>query len=432
MLNITEFLALLKDSVLMSYWATDTLVAVYPFTRQPDGNEVVIGQLDTAVFLVIPSEALELLDCLAIGMTVGQAQLFYQQKYDEVPDIEDLLNLLESKGFVRPLIAGNFMEITATNPSHLISRHRKPKSLNYHFVNFPQSLARKLFSRPMLVSSGVLIGLAICAIAVDPAIIPDWNAYFFPKNWALMSLLLMVMGFLRVFLHEMAHLIAARSLGIFSRLGISHRLWILVAETDMTGIWAVPRKQRYLPLLAGPLLDAISSSVLLLVFFADNRGWILLPGLIGQLGQAILLTYLLGILWQCYFFVRTDFYYVIANFFRCKNLMKDTEIFLHNQLGQIIHSIRQVDQSHIKASEMRVIRVYAIVWLLGRALAFSSLLFIGVPVFWNYCLAFFTALGSGIQIQHYKFIDALIIGLIFIPQLIGFWLWITSRRKAKG
>jgi hypothetical protein len=200
----------------------------------------------------------------------------------------------------------------------------------------------------------------------------------------------------------------------------------------MTGIWAVPRKQRYLPFMAGPLLDAISSSILILIFFAHHRGWVVLPGLMWQLSRAMLLTYLLGILWQCYFFVRTDFYYVIANFFRCKSLMKDTEIFLRNQLGRIIHSIRKVDQSHIRASEMRVIRIYALVWLLGRAIAFSSLLFIGIPVLWNYCLAFFAALGSGIQIQHYKFIDVLIIGLISIPQLIGFWLWITSKHRVRG
>lgn len=413
----------------MNRWATDTLVAVYPFTRQSDGDEVVIGQLDTAIFLVVPSEAVELLDCLAMGMTVGQARLFYQQKYGEVPDMEDLLNLLESKGFVSPLAAVN---MAAINSSPFIAKHKKRNLVGYHFTNFPQSLARKLFSRQLLLSGGVLIGLAICAVIVEPSTIPDWSAFFFPHNWVMMSFLLMIIGCVRVFLHEMAHLVAARSVGIFSRLGISNRLWILVAETDMTGIWAIPRNQRYLPLLAGPLLDAISSSILILILFAHYRGWLVLPGLIWQISRATLLTYLLGILWQCYFFVRTDFYYVIANFFRCKSLMKDTEIFLGNQWGRIIHSRRKVDQSHIKASEMRVIRIYAIVWLLGRAMAFSSLLLIGIPLLWNYCLAFLAALSGGFQIQNYKFLDILLIGLMFIPQLMGFWLWITSREKVRG
>ncbi len=112
--------------------------------------------------------------------------------------------------------------------------------------------------------------------------------------------------------------------------------------------------------------------------------------------------------------------------------MKDTEIFLRNQLGRIIPSLRKVDQSHITASEMRVIRIYAIVWLLGRAMALGSLWFIAIPVLWNYCLAFFAALSSGIQIQHHKFIDVLIIGLMLIPQLIGFWLWITNKRQVRG
>jgi hypothetical protein len=52
-----------------------------------------------------------------------------------------------------------------------------------------------------------------------------------------MQLLVMVIGYATVFLHEMAHLVAARgAVGVSSRLGISHRLWYLVAETDMTGV----------------------------------------------------------------------------------------------------------------------------------------------------------------------------------------------------
>ena len=58
-----------------------------------------------------------------------------------------------------------------------------------------------------------------------------------------------------IFVHELAHLIAARAVGVNSRMGISHRLWYLVAETDLTGLWSVTRNQRYLPMLAGMIVD---------------------------------------------------------------------------------------------------------------------------------------------------------------------------------
>lgn len=416
----------------MGRWVTDTRVAVYLFTRQPDGNEVVIGRSDTAVFLVLPSDAVELLDYLAVGKTVGQAQSLYHEKYGEVPDMEDFLDLLERKGFVRPLAAGGSDQTAVAMKTTDLLRPVAPKPVRYHFAKFPQSLARRLFSRQVLVSCGVLIGLALAAITVDPSIVPGWSAYFFSENFTLMSLILMMMGSVTVFLHEMAHLVAARAVGVSSRLGISNRMWILVAETDITGIWGVPRNQRYLPLLAGPLLDAVSASALTLIFFAQSRGWVVLHPVVFQLGRAMLLTYLLRLLWQCYFFVRTDFYYVIANFFRCKSLMKDTEAFLLNQMAQIIRSVRTVDQSHIRAAEMRVIRWYALVCLMGRTAALGSLIFISIPLIWNYYLAIFAALSAGYNANPYAFIDALLIVLlVFAPQGVGFWLWIRSFRIAQ-
>ncbi|MBA2377691.1 MAG: hypothetical protein H0V75_16470 [Rubrobacter sp.] len=416
----------------MGHWAVDTLVSVYPFTRQPDGDEVIIGHLDTAVFLVLPSDALELLDFLAVGKTVGQAQSLYQEKYSEVPDMNDFLDTLERKGFVRFLAVGESDQTAvAIKTSPVILRPTPTKPVRYHFAKFPQSLARRLLSRPILVSCGVLIGLALSAIAVEPSVMPGWSAYFFNKNLTLMGLILMMVSLIKVFLHEMAHLVAARAVGVSSRLGISNRMWVLVAETDMTGIWGVPRKQRYLPLLAGPLLDAVCASALTLILFAYSRGWLVLHLVVFQLSRAMLLTYLLGLLWQCYFFVRTDFYYVVANFFNCKSLMKDTEIFLHNQMARIIPSLRKVDQSHIGALEMQVIRWYALVWLIGRAAAVASLIFIGIPLIWNYYLAIFAASRNGYQANHYAFIDALIMAVMLIPQIVGFWLWILNSRTIR-
>jgi putative peptide zinc metalloprotease protein len=408
----------------MGQYTGDILVAVYPFTRQSEGEEVVIGRTDTAVFLVLPSDAVELLDYLADGKTVSQALSLYQEKYGEVPDIEELLDFLEGKGFV---------QLREKNGNTaFVSSAEKPTQLRFHFANFPRSLAQRLFSRSVLVSCGVVIGLALLAIALDPSIVPGWGAHFFPKNLTLMRLVLITMSYLVLFLHEMAHLIAARAVGVSSRMGISNRLWILVAETDMTGIWGVPRNQRYLPFVAGSLLDAVSASILTLILFAHSHAWLVLPPVVFLLSRAMLLTYLLGLLWQCYFFVRTDFYYVIGNFFRCKSLMKDTEVYLRNQLARFIPSVRKVNQSHIPAFERRVIRIYAILWLVGRIAAFGGLIFISIPLMWHYYLAVFGVLSAGYQTNTYAFIDALLmLLLVFTPRGIGFWLWIRSFRSSQ-
>ncbi|MBW4575437.1 MAG: hypothetical protein KME08_09160 [Aphanothece sp. CMT-3BRIN-NPC111] len=412
--------------------ASDTLVSVYPFIRQPDGEDVVIGRSDTGVFLVLPLDAVELLDYLSEGKTVGQAQSLYQEKYGEVPDINELLEVLELNGLVQILGTDKY-ELTATlRKTNSQQRSAQPKPIRYHFSQFPQALAQKIFSRQVLIGSGVVIGLGLLAVTIDPSIIPGWKAYFFKENVTLMLLLLTLINFTAVFLHEMAHLIAARAVGVSCRLGFSNRLWILVAETDMTGVWGVPRSQRYLPFLAGPLLDAVSASILLLVLFAQKQSWFALHPVIFQLAQTMLLSYLLALLWQCYFFVRTDFYYVIANFFNCKSLMKDTGVFLQNQMPQFIRRTRKIDQSHIPAAEMRAIRWYALIYVLGRIVAGYCLILISIPLMWNYLVLLVTTLSAGYQANPYAFMDALVIVLLSLPlQVAGLWLWIRSSRNNK-
>src|SRR5271170_5592159 len=84
----------------MSKYSNETLVRVCPFARREEGDEVTIGDVRRHVFLTIPTEALVILDGLAEGQTVAQAQDCYQQRYGEAPDIEDFLEALESAGFV--------------------------------------------------------------------------------------------------------------------------------------------------------------------------------------------------------------------------------------------------------------------------------------------------------------------------------------------
>lgn len=414
-------------------YTADVAVQVYPFTRQTDGEEIVIGRADTVVFLALPPDAIELLDHLADGKTVGQAQQLYQAKYGEIPDMEDFLVLLEQKGFVKAQCAPSSLLVTSDGNLASSTSNQIPAPVRFHFANFPLPLAQALYSRPIVLAAGAIITLALVCVVAEPALIPGWDAFLFTEHLTLMRVSLTLLSYFTIFLHEMAHLVAARSVGVSSRLGISHRLWFWVAETDMTGVWGVPKRQRYLPFLAGPLLDATSAALIILVTFAATYGWLALSPVVFRLAEAMLLVYLLRLLWQCYFFIRTDFYFVIANFFKCKNLMQDTQVFLLNQLRRCIGSGKITDQTYIPATEMRVIQCYALVWLVGRSLAFGTLFFITIPLIYNYTLVIGAALGRGYTADPYGFVDALVMGMLFfVPLVAGFWLWIRSLLKQKG
>jgi putative peptide zinc metalloprotease protein len=406
----------------MATYTSDARVVVRPFTRQQEAEETVIGRPETSVFLVLPNDAIEILDELASGKTVGEAQAEYQQKYGEIPEMEEFLGYLESKGFVDPWRDGG--------PPAEAPQEPGPAAVRFHFTNIPQAFAQRIFNRRTLAACGVLISLGIVVLALQPSLFPSWKDLFFRQHMSAITLTVIALYFLSIFIHEMSHLLAARAAGVSSRMGISHRLWMLVAETDMSGLWSVPRNERYLPLLAGPLVDATSASLLLMLLFADGRHWLTLWPPAASVARAMVLVYFLALSWQCFFFVRTDFYYAIANYFGCKNLLKDTEDFLRNLARRWIPAVKPVDQSQIPESERKVIRGYAAVWTVGRIAALCILFFVHIPLLVSYVRLIASTLSAGYRGNADAYLDTLLMtSFVTLPLAAGFWLWIRSMMK---
>ncbi len=404
----------------MSSYTSTTRVVVSPFSRQPDGEETVIGLPAAAVFLALPHDAVGLLDELARGKTVGEVQEEYRERTGETPDMEDLLSFLEAKGFVRPAGAPEA-------PIPAPAQAPQGPAPRYHFTNIPESLARRLVSKPVVAGCLVLAALGLAAMVAEPALLPNWRDLLFRRHLAAATIAIILLYYLSIFNHEMAHLVAARAAGVSSRLGIGHRLWLLVAESDMSGLWAVPPRQRYLPMLAGPLVDAASASVMVLVLFAGRRHWLPVSDGAVSVLRALVLVYSLNLLWQCFFFVRTDFYYAIANYFSCKNLLKDTEAFLKNGVARLVPRLGRVDQTGIPRREMRVVRGYAVFWILGRIAALAVLFLVQLPLLYSYGRLIVATLGAGYSASPQAFVDTLLMSLfITVPLLVGLVLWIRS------
>jgi hypothetical protein len=403
----------------------DSCVAVYPFTRQPKGDEIVIGRRDTRTFLALPPDAIEILDFLATGKTVREAGLFYQQRYGEILDLESFLKDLAERGFVcaLPKSIGN-----ATPDAFDWATHVPPdRRVRRHFSRFPEAWARRIFSPAFFVVGALAILGALIALCVDPTILPRRDALFFQEDRSLSLLLLVAFSYTTLFLHEMAHLVAARALGLDASMGIGHRLYVLVAETDLTALWSVPKRQRYVPILAGPWLDLVSASALILLLFATDRHFMTLSSFVYHLGKAMILLYLLRLLWQCYFFLRTDFYYAIITALDCSNLMQDTETFLYNRLSRVLPFLQRRNESLLPSAEARAVYAYAPVWLLGRAAALWVLAFVGLPVTIKYAMAVWHGLQAGYAADPLAFIDSLVLACVaLVPSVIGLSLWIRS------
>jgi len=351
-------------------------ITIPPFSQRADGDDVIIGNPERNCFLAVPPDAAALLRWLADGQTVGEAIAQYEQQYAANPDVEEFLASLEEAGFLD------------NSP-----RQDTGATTRGHFSGISVTAARRVCSWPVAGVGALVVIAGLFACVTQPCIVPGPNALVFQHDQLGLAIGVTLTTLITVFFHELAHLIAARAADVPSRMGIGTRLWVLVAETDMSGIWLASRSQRCVAFLAGAALDAVMASGLLLVVFAATRTWIALDTNTLALVRATIFVVFTRLLWQLYLFLPTDVYYVLITLFGCKNLMRDTRAYLLNQLARAAPRIRQTDQSDVPAHEMRVVRWFALVWLGGRMVAFASLFLITLPVLAGYL----AMLGRGVS-----------------------------------
>ncbi|MGD2114702.1 MAG: hypothetical protein PVG07_06610 [Acidobacteriota bacterium] len=398
-------------------------VTVFPFTRLDEDGEVIIGRPETGTFLVLEPSAVEVLDWLADGSTIDEARHRYRELHGEPLNLQPFLKHLSAKGFVR--LGRNGAAPDGSEAPDSDSTEGADGVRRFHLEAITPEAARTVFSTPALTGVGLLLAAAVLALIARPDLLPSWRALYFPDGLGRFGSALAVLSLLLVAVHELAHLVAARAVGVSCRFGFGTRLWVPVAETDMTGVWAVPRRKRYLPFLAGPLADATGAALCVLFLFAEAEGWLMAPSWAVRFAGALLLIYLLTILWQCYLFVRTDFYYVLANLLRCKNLMEDTRVFVGNLAARVLPWIRTRDQSHLPEHERRAVRWFSLAWLGGRCVAIAALVWIQLPLAWSYLVLLGGALTGSADTRQSP--GTLFTAVLAVTTLaLGLTLWIRS------
>ena len=362
----------------MAVNTAESVVTVRPFVSTPDGAEVIIGDEDRKVYLAIPAEGLDILHALAAGKSFAEAARSYEQKHGEVPDVEDFVAVLEAEGFITRAGA----EPVAPADDH--HQHRMVKRWSFDWIS-PET-ARKFTGAAVIVPGLLVILAGVVMAASDPELLPDARALLFEGgNFALLTIISVTLAMIGLTIHEFSHALAARSVGVSATLGISNLMYILVAQTDISGIWMAPKRSRLKAFLAGFFVDSFFGSLLVAFLFAERHGLFSPPKWSVLLASAGLLTFLVRIGFQFFFYLRTDVYYVIASLLNCRNLMSDTERFLLNGVKRLtFRRDRVISQAGIPRREMRKIRVYGFCWIVGRIFSLFALVFTILPVLWVY------------------------------------------------
>src|SRR6202044_958767 len=112
--------------------------------------------------------------------------------------------------------------------------------------------------------AALVIGWIVATIRT-PDLLPENHNIFFTKYISIIELVTFLGQFPLLLLHESFPAVAGRRLGLKSSLSIGRRLYYVVFLTNLDGLVTVPRRKRYLPMLAGMLADVLVASILTLI-----------------------------------------------------------------------------------------------------------------------------------------------------------------------
>ncbi len=399
----------------MSSYAAESVVAVRPFTHRSEPDSVIIGDVERQIYLVIPPEGLDILQWLAAGRTVGETARLHEEKYSEIPDLEDFLGALEEQGF-----------LGARHSHDEDARGVRRPHVRWRLQWLSQRTAQRIVGRTALVCYGLVIAVGLALAVDDPGVIPrSGGVLLFRIDFAALTWATLFLALIGVLIHELGHVTAARAAGVPAGIGVGNRLWSVVAETDMTGIWMAPKRTRYVAFAIGAIFDATTASLLIAFIWAARHGWVHPPPWAVLLASGVLLTYVLRVLWQLSFFMRTDVYYAIAAAFNCKNLMADTEDHLHNLMARLRRSPIRLRLDAVPPREMRVIRWFAVLWVLGRFFSLFELGIVVLPVLYGYLYqVFLLVTGGRTRFDSFDFVTIAVI--TFALDGGGLIMWVRS------
>jgi hypothetical protein len=402
--------------------ADDSRYFVIPLSIQREGEDYCVGNAELDAFYHFPEAGVRILERLRAGLDargIKEELARDSNGHEDAVDVDDFILTLREIGFVYPQDEQErYRDAVAANRTG-------DRRLEFRA---PAWFARALFSPFALAAYLAILGLAAHAAIEDPRLRPNLQAFYLEQDLTLTLVLLLLLHGVAVSLHELGHMLAAARHGIGSRLGFGNRLWNIVAEADLSGILALPRSQRYLPLLAGMLVDLLCIAVVtLLLERLLDRGH---TGFPIHLLQALVLQILVSIGWQFNVFLKTDLYYVVCTRYGHPDLDREARSYLRGRLHALSFGLLGESASPPDRRHLGVLRAFAALWLIGRVAALVFLFFVLIPTLVRYFERARLAFADSDPGRAAAY-DALAFAAISLALFaIGAALWLRRRREA--
>jgi putative peptide zinc metalloprotease protein len=330
-----------------------------------DGDGWVIGRIETGDFISVPDVAHRVLVLLGQGRTVTEIEAGLRAGTGASVAVADFVTALDELGFLAS-VDGRVREDSA----------RPRPSLPWLRPGHVRWLLHPLVA---VTVAGFAVAVVVM-LALHPALVPSYRVLVWSRHAGLVLAVDAAIAWTLILVHELAHLATARAAGAPARITLSTRLQFLAAQTDVSGVWAAPRRTRMTVYLAGMSANICAAGICLLILGLAGP-----HGLVRTLLAVAVAESLLALPTQFMVFMRTDVYFVLQDLTGCANLYADGSAYIRYLGRQATRHVRHVarpdpDPSRsYPAAQRRAVRVYSLVLLAGTAICLAVELAISLP-----------------------------------------------------
>ncbi|MGW2232323.1 hypothetical protein, partial [Streptomyces formicae] len=262
--------------------------------------------------IAVPQAGYMALCALQEGLSVSEAQHRVREQTGESVDVAAFVGALADLGFVAAI---DGQPVPGPPVPHASLAWIAPRHVRW-----------TLHPATHVAVVVVLLGIAACTVSSGAGIDVSWRGFVWNGSGTVVLLSQAAVAWTLILIHELAHLCTARAVGVPGRFGFGTRLQFLAAQTDVSGIWAAPRRIRLTVYFAGFATDAVLCSLLVTSTLILGTSTFV---------SAAVLTALTLMATQFLIFMRTDLYFVLQDLTGCRDMYGDASRLLRHHLHRL-------------------------------------------------------------------------------------------------
>jgi len=326
----------------------DSRLLLVPIVIRKDKKHYIIEDTLSGDFYEMPKVCVDAINLINQGEQIGEIEQTLKKNYPT--EVIDLLDFAEQ-----------LLELELVNEIDGVKIEKKqPPKEGFGILRIPPKLGQLFFNKFTYPVYVCLFVFNLVLFAIHPSLFPHHKDIFVFDIMVLNVILWMTFTFILVLVHELGHVLAMRAHDLPTKVEVSHRLFFVVLETDMSSVWKLAPKDRNILFLSGLCFD----TVLLFIALISQLMFPNITGITDGLLNLAIFDIVIRIIFQFCFYMKTDLYYVFENVSGCYNLMENAQQKIRNHFSFLKS---KKSEEVVFLDEKKIVFLYSIFYFLGVA-----------------------------------------------------------------